>query len=102
METPNLVLVPYDIGHVPKYHEWMSREELQKLTASEPLTLNEVDYSFLVADSEVSGRDFKGEVTCLCIISIHLGKFNGIYYIFMLFMQFDIVDQNVWVSCTFS
>ncbi|XP_039765835.1 N-acetyltransferase 9 isoform X2 [Pararge aegeria] len=37
----NVVLVPYRDYHVPKYHEWMKSEELQKLTASEPLTLDE-------------------------------------------------------------
>jgi len=34
-----VVLVPYKEEHVPKYHEWMKSEELQQLTASEPLTL---------------------------------------------------------------
>ncbi|KAK2705043.1 alpha/beta-tubulin-N-acetyltransferase 9-like [Artemia franciscana] len=37
----NVVLVPYEAYHVPKYHTWMQSEELQKLTASEPLTLEE-------------------------------------------------------------
>ncbi|XP_076263661.1 microtubule-associated Nat9 isoform X1 [Rhynchophorus ferrugineus] len=37
----NIVLVPYREEHVLKYHEWMKSEELQKLTASEPLTLKE-------------------------------------------------------------
>ncbi|PZC87262.1 alpha/beta-tubulin-N-acetyltransferase 9 [Helicoverpa armigera] len=37
----NLVLVPYREYHVPRYHEWMQSVELQKLTASEPLTLEE-------------------------------------------------------------
>ncbi|XP_045761480.1 N-acetyltransferase 9 isoform X2 [Maniola jurtina] len=37
----NVVLVPYRDYHVPKYHDWMKSEELQKLTASEPLTLGE-------------------------------------------------------------
>ncbi|XP_037948592.1 N-acetyltransferase 9-like protein [Teleopsis dalmanni] len=36
-----VVLVPYETKHVPKYHEWMQSSELQKLTASEPLTLEE-------------------------------------------------------------
>ncbi|XP_007886684.1 N-acetyltransferase 9 [Callorhinchus milii] len=34
-------LVPYSAEHVPRYHEWMKSEELQKLTASEPLTLQQ-------------------------------------------------------------
>lgn len=36
-----VVLVPYREEHVAKYHEWMASAELQELTASEPLTLEE-------------------------------------------------------------
>ncbi|XP_030062201.1 alpha/beta-tubulin-N-acetyltransferase 9 isoform X1 [Microcaecilia unicolor] len=39
-----VALVPYALHHVPRYHEWMKSEMLQKLTASEPLTL-EQEYS---------------------------------------------------------
>ncbi|XP_029456460.1 N-acetyltransferase 9 [Rhinatrema bivittatum] len=39
-----VALVPYTSQHVPRYHEWMKSETLQKLTASEPLTL-EQEYS---------------------------------------------------------
>ncbi|XP_076122870.1 alpha/beta-tubulin-N-acetyltransferase 9 [Alosa pseudoharengus] len=41
LEGKNIVLVPYNSDHVPRYHEWMSSEELQKLTASEPLSLEQ-------------------------------------------------------------
>uniref|UniRef100_A0A6E8VTI0 N-acetyltransferase domain-containing protein n=1 Tax=Anopheles coluzzii TaxID=1518534 RepID=A0A6E8VTI0_ANOCL len=37
----NVILVPYESKHVEKYHQWMKSEELQELTASEPLTLEE-------------------------------------------------------------
>ncbi|XP_068629127.1 alpha/beta-tubulin-N-acetyltransferase 9 [Battus philenor] len=37
----NIILVPYKEHHVNKYHLWMKSEELQKLTASDPLTLEE-------------------------------------------------------------
>jgi RimJ/RimL family protein N-acetyltransferase len=36
-----IILVPYREHHVPKYHEWMSSQEIQDLTASEPLSLLE-------------------------------------------------------------
>ncbi|EMD41316.1 hypothetical protein CERSUDRAFT_89886 [Gelatoporia subvermispora B] len=36
-----VVLVPYRKEHVAKYHDWMQDPELQELTASEPLTLEE-------------------------------------------------------------
>ncbi|KAF9496984.1 hypothetical protein BDN71DRAFT_654638 [Pleurotus eryngii] len=41
LEGRKVVLVPYEKHHVPKYHEWMQNEELRKLTASEPLSLEE-------------------------------------------------------------
>lgn len=37
----NIVLVPYNPIHVPKYNQWMKDPSLQYLTGSEPLTLEE-------------------------------------------------------------
>ncbi|CAH1180488.1 unnamed protein product [Phaedon cochleariae] len=37
----NVVLIPYKKEHVDKYHEWMKSTELQMLTGSEPLSLEE-------------------------------------------------------------
>lgn len=36
-----VILIPYRPHHVPKYHDWMSRDEIQQLTCSEPLTLEQ-------------------------------------------------------------
>ncbi|XP_075950140.1 alpha/beta-tubulin-N-acetyltransferase 9 [Anarhichas minor] len=41
LEGNKVVLVPYNAEHVPRYHEWMKSPELQQLTASEPLTLEQ-------------------------------------------------------------
>ncbi|OBT45238.1 hypothetical protein VE00_03665 [Pseudogymnoascus sp. WSF 3629] len=41
VSTPAILLVPYGEHHVLRYHEWMKSPDLQELTASEPLTLEE-------------------------------------------------------------
>ncbi|KAF7668163.1 hypothetical protein LDENG_00027250 [Lucifuga dentata] len=41
LEGENVVLVPYNAEHVPRYHQWMKSPELQQLTASEPLSLEQ-------------------------------------------------------------
>ncbi|KIV78156.1 hypothetical protein PV11_09902 [Exophiala sideris] len=41
VSTTKVLLVPYSAHHVPKYHEWMKDPEIQELTASEPLSVEE-------------------------------------------------------------
>ncbi|KAJ2491630.1 hypothetical protein IWW37_002080, partial [Coemansia sp. RSA 2050] len=36
-----VVLVPYEKEHVPKYHEWMKSPFLQEMTGSEPLSIDD-------------------------------------------------------------
>ncbi|ETI45731.1 hypothetical protein, variant 5 [Phytophthora nicotianae CJ01A1] len=36
-----VTLVPYEMEHVPKYHNWMKDPWLQEMTASEPLSIEE-------------------------------------------------------------
>lgn len=55
------VLVPYTPEHVPRYHSWMQSEELQLLTASEPLTLQQ-EY-----DMQQSWRDDQDKCTFIVL-----------------------------------
>ncbi|KAL4719567.1 hypothetical protein ACJJTC_016346 [Scirpophaga incertulas] len=41
IEGTKVILIPYKKQHVTKYHTWMKSPELQELTASEPLSLEE-------------------------------------------------------------
>ncbi|KAM3075604.1 hypothetical protein ACMFMG_007739 [Clarireedia jacksonii] len=41
VSTSKVLLVPYEAEHVKVYHEWMGDEEIQTLTASERLSLEE-------------------------------------------------------------
>ncbi|KAI1092477.1 GNAT domain-containing protein [Rostrohypoxylon terebratum] len=64
-----IALVPYEKGHVPKYHRWMEDDEIRQATASERLTLeeeyeNQVSWraasdklTFIICDMDPATRD---------------------------------------------
>uniref|UniRef100_A0A3Q3R3A0 Uncharacterized protein n=1 Tax=Monopterus albus TaxID=43700 RepID=A0A3Q3R3A0_MONAL len=64
LEGHKVVLVPYNANHVPRYHEWMKCPELQHLSASEPLTL-EQEY-----DMQGSWREDDDSKTSSCTFII--------------------------------
>jgi hypothetical protein len=37
----SVILVPYKVEHVEKYHQWMKDPFLQEMTCSEPLTFEQ-------------------------------------------------------------
>ena len=41
IEGERVILASYDPEHVPRYHEWLQDPEIQALTASEPLSIEE-------------------------------------------------------------
>ncbi|XP_060620713.2 alpha/beta-tubulin-N-acetyltransferase 9 isoform X1 [Anolis sagrei] len=77
LQGKRVTLVPYTSAHVPRYHEWMKSEELQRLTASEPLSL-EQEYemqrswredsdkcTFIVLDTDKWSRQKTTEEECM-------------------------------------
>ncbi|XP_069785397.1 alpha/beta-tubulin-N-acetyltransferase 9 isoform X6 [Narcine bancroftii] len=79
-------LVPYSTRHVPRYHQWMKSEELLKLTASEPLTLEQeyqMQRSWQEDDDKPSfrGKGFGKEVTMLMmyfgVTKLRITKFQA-------------------------
>ncbi|NWU91489.1 NAT9 acetyltransferase, partial [Upupa epops] len=77
LQGQRVTLVPYSSAHVPRYHEWMQSEELQRLTASEPLSLEqeyEMQHSwredadkctFIVLDTERWCRQAQADEECM-------------------------------------
>lgn len=51
----SVILVPYSKHHVPKYNQWMQNEELQYLTGSEPLNLDD-EYQMLQSWTEDTNK----------------------------------------------
>ncbi|XP_042305911.1 N-acetyltransferase 9 [Sceloporus undulatus] len=77
LQGKRVTLVPYTSAHVPRYHEWMKSEELQRLTASEPLSLAQ-EYemqcswqedtdkcTFIVLDTDKWSRQRATEEECM-------------------------------------
>uniref|UniRef100_A0ABM5FMR1 Alpha/beta-tubulin-N-acetyltransferase 9 isoform X1 n=2 Tax=Pogona vitticeps TaxID=103695 RepID=A0ABM5FMR1_9SAUR len=77
LQGKRVTLVPYTAAHVPRYHEWMKCEELQRLTASEPLSL-EQEYemqcswredadkcTFIILDTDKWSRQTATEEECM-------------------------------------
>lgn len=63
-----IVLVPYEEKHVPRYHDWMKSEDLQRLTASEPLSLEE-EYEMQ--------KNWRNDDDKCTFIVINKEKYNG-------------------------
>ncbi|PKS05322.1 hypothetical protein jhhlp_008696 [Lomentospora prolificans] len=57
VSTSRVLLVPYEAHHVPRYHTWMKDAEIQELTASEPLSLEE-EY-----ENQISWRESADKLT---------------------------------------
>ncbi|KFQ05309.1 N-acetyltransferase 9, partial [Haliaeetus albicilla] len=89
LQGKRVTLVPYTSAHVPRYHKWMQSEELQRLTASEPLSL-EQEYEmqrswrddadsedlnhFLRVGGSVSGLADLSHVTGCCLLWLSLSE----------------------------
>ncbi|XP_038064266.1 N-acetyltransferase 9-like protein isoform X1 [Patiria miniata] len=78
IEGSRTVLVPYKEHHVIRYNDWMQSAELQQLTASEPLTLqqeyemqkswhlDETKCTFIILELEKWDDVEYQEIDCMC------------------------------------
>lgn len=71
----SVLLLPYQKSHVEKYHSWMKSPEIQKLTASEPLSLAE-EYAM-----QRSWREDDDKLTFIIVNKALWDKFGGCYMV---------------------
>ncbi|XP_056628116.1 N-acetyltransferase 9 isoform X1 [Triplophysa dalaica] len=97
LEGQKVVLVPYNADHVPRYHQWMSSPDLQKLTASEPLTL-EQEYDMQKSWKEDNDSELPPNTcTCFMLVSCCHSRTCSLLDMFLCSFVFDFSP----IECTF-
>ncbi|XKL63871.1 hypothetical protein PGB90_006235 [Kerria lacca] len=84
-----VVLVPYKKIHVPKYHKWMQRKDLQEATASEPLSeeeeyhmqntwfLDEDKCTFIILDKKIINSTNNEIDAMIGDVNLYLSNIDG-------------------------